>query len=382
MEFVIRKNDLVHELQTIAGVVEKRATLPILSNLYLEAKEDGLHIRASDLEVSIRGAVKATVVQNGTVTLPAAKLLEIARSLPDAEVQFKLRDNNQMAMSCERSRFKLAGQGPDDFPDFPELGSVPVSLPGKALRAMIERVSFAITMEDPRYSLNGALLRVESGGIRLVATDGHRLAYCHQEVELDVPDGQVQVIVPRKALAEVLKLSADFSDDDKVEFGMKENHVFFRLAGHELVSTIPEGPFPSFENVMPEACAISVPMPAADLLSAVRRVSLMASDRYGKAVRFALSTGKLELSYESDMGNAQESLPVDYDGDSVEIGFNARYFQDFLNVVGTDNVLLELDPVKSGEGPSGTAGDKPGQLRPEPSGNTDYRYIVMPMHLL
>lgn len=382
MEFVIRKNDLVHELQTIAGVVEKRATLPILSNLYLEAKEDGLHIRASDLEVSIRGAVKATVVRNGTVTLPAAKLLEIARSLPDAEVQFKLRDNNQMAMSCERSRFKLAGQGPDDFPDFPELGSVPVSLPGKALRSMIERVSFAITMEDPRYSLNGALLRVESGGIRLVATDGHRLAYCHQEVELDVPEGQVQVIVPRKALAEVLKLSADFSDDDKVEFGMKGNHVFFRLAGHELVSTIPEGPFPSFENVMPEACAISVPMPAADLLSAVRRVALMASDRYGKAVRFALSSGKLELSYESDMGNAQESLPVDYDGDSVEIGFNARYFQDFLNVVGTDNVLLELDPVKKGEGPSGTAGDKPGQLRPDPSGNTDYRYIVMPMHLL
>jgi DNA polymerase-3 subunit beta len=382
MEFVIRKNDLVHELQTIAGVVEKRATLPILSNLFLEAKEDGLHIRASDLEVNIRGAVKATVVQNGAITLPAAKLLEISRSLPDAEVQFKLRDNNQMAMSCERSRFKLAGQLPDDFPDFPELGSVPVSLPGKVLRSMVERVSFAITMEDPRYSLNGALLKVESSGIRLVATDGHRLAYCHQEMELDVPKGEVQVIVPRKALAEVMKLSADFGDDDKVEFGMKGNHVFFRLAGHELVSTIPEGPFPSFENVMPEACAISIPVPTADLMSAVRRVSLMASDRYGKAVRFALSSGKLELSYESDMGNAQESLPVDYDGENVEIGFNARYFQDFLNVVGTDNVLLELDPVKKGEGPSGSAGDKPGQLRPEPSGNTDYRYIVMPMHLL
>ncbi|MBD3868370.1 MAG: DNA polymerase III subunit beta [Acidobacteria bacterium] len=382
MEFVIRKNDLVHELQTIAGVVEKRATLPILSNLFLEAKEDGLHIRASDLEVNIRGAVKATVVQNGTITLPAAKLLEISRSLPDAEVQFKLRDNNQMAISCERSRFKLAGQLADDFPDFPELGSVPVSLPGKVLRSMVERVSFAITMEDPRYSLNGALLKVESSGICLVATDGHRLAYCHQEMKLDVPKAGVQVIVPRKALAEVLKLSADFGDDDKVEFGMKGNHVFFRLAGHELVSTIPEGPFPSYENVMPEACAISVPVPTADLLSAVRRVALMASDRYGKAVRFALSSGKLELSYESDMGNAQESLPVEYDGESVEIGFNARYFQDFLNVVGTDNVLLELDPVKSGEGPSGTAGDKPGQLRPEPSGNTDYRYIVMPMHLL
>ncbi len=382
MEFVIRKNDLVHELQTIAGVVEKRATLPILANLFLEAKEDGLHIRASDLEVSIRGAVTATVVKNGTVTLPAAKLLDIARSLADAEVQFKLQDNNQMAISCERSRFKLAGHAPDDFPDFPELGKVPVSLPGKLLRSMIERVSFAITMEDPRYSLNGALLRVESSGILLVATDGHRLAYCQQQMDLDVPGGKIQVIVPRKALAEVMKLSADFTDEEKVEFGMKGNHVFFRLAGHEMVSTIPEGPFPSFENVMPESCALSVAVPTADLLAAVRRVSLMASDRYGKAVRFSLAAGKLELSYESDMGNAQEALPVDYDGDAVDIGFNARYFQDFLNVVGTANVLLELDPVKEGEGPSGSAGDKPGQLRPEPAGTTDYRYVIMPMHLL
>ncbi len=382
MEFVIRKNDLVHELQTIAGVVEKRATLPILSNLFLEAKEDGLHIRASDLEVSIRGAVAATVVKNGTVTLPASKLLDISRSLDDAEVQFKLQDNDQMAISCERSRFKLAGHAPDDFPDFPELGTVPVSIPGKVLRSMIERVSFAITMEDPRYSLNGALLRVESSGILLVATDGHRLAYCRQEIDLDVPGGKIQVIVPRKALAEVVKLSADFGEDDKIELGMKGNHVFFRLAGHEMVSTIPEGPFPSFENVMPESCAISVAVPTRDLLSAVRRVSLMASDRYGKAVRFALTSGKLELSYESDMGNAQESLSVDYDGDAVDIGFNARYFQDFLNVVGTDNVLMELDPVKAGEGPSGSAGDKPGQLRPEPAGKTDYRYVIMPMHLL
>jgi DNA polymerase-3 subunit beta len=326
--------------------------------------------------------VFATVVKNGTVTLPAAKLLEISRSLPDAEVQFKLKDNNQMAISCERARFKLAGNAPDDFPDFPQLGKVPASLPGKRLRSMIERVSFAITMEDPRYSLNGALLRVDPSGILLVATDGHRLAYCRNDIDLDVPGEPIQVIVPRKALAEVMKLSGDFGDEDKVEFGMKGNHVFFRLADHEMVSTIPKGPFPSFENVMPEACAISVPVPARDLLSAVRRVSLMASDRYGKAVRFALSAGKLELSYESDMGNAQESLPVEYDGDPVEIGFNARYFQDFLNVVGTDQVMLQLDPVKAGEGPSGGAGDKPGQLRPEPAGDGDYRYIIMPMHLL
>jgi DNA polymerase-3 subunit beta len=382
MEFVIRKNDLVHELQTIAGVVEKRATIPILSNLLLEAREDGLHIRASDLEVSIRGSVKATVVENGEVTLPAAKLLEIARSLPDAEIQFKLK-GTQMGVSCERSRFKLAGQGADEFPAFPELDTVPTSLPGKILRAMIERVAFAITTEDPRYSLNGALLRVEANGICLVATDGHRLAFCRQEVSgIDLPEGPIEVIVPRKALSEVLKLSSNMDDEQSMQFGIKGNHVFFSLAGHELVSTIPEGPFPSYKNVLPEASSIAVTVPSGDLLAAVRRVSLMASDRFGKAVRFALSSGKLELSYESDMGNAQEQLTVDYDGDPVEIGFNARYFQDFLNVVGTENVQLELGPMKEGEEGSGNTGDKPGQLRPEPAGDMDYRYVVMPMHLL
>jgi len=382
MEFVIRKNDLVHELQTIAGVVEKRATLPILSNLLLEAKEDGLHIRASDLEVSIRGAVQATVVSNGEITLPAAKLLEIARSLPDAEIQFKLGKDNQMAVSCERSRFKLAGQGAEDFPDFPEPETVPISLPGKVLRDLIERVQFAITVEDPRYSLNGALLRLEKDGITVVATDGHRLAYCHKAIDMDLPDGPVKVIVPRKALSEVFKLSSELGEDDPVEFGVKGNHIFFRLAGHELVSTVPEGPFPSYENVMPASSSIVVTLPSGDLLSAVRRVALMASDRFGKAMKFSLSSGKLDLSYEGDLGNAQEQIPVDYDGEPVEIGFNARYFQDFLNVVGTPNVLMELGPVKDGEEASGNAGDKPGQLRPEPAGDLDYRYVVMPMHLL
>ena len=178
MEFVIQKSDLVRELQTITGVVEKRATLPILANLLLETQAEGIRLGASDLEVTIRGTAKATIVKEGAVTLPAAKLHEIARSLPDAEVQFKLQDRSQVQISCERTRYKIAGQPPDEFPKFPEIdGSKGLDLPGRALWEMIERVSFAITTEDPRYSLNGALVLIEKGKMTLVATDGHRLAF-------------------------------------------------------------------------------------------------------------------------------------------------------------------------------------------------------------
>jgi DNA polymerase-3 subunit beta len=383
MQFVISKGDLVRELQTVTGVVEKRATLPILSNLLLQAREGGLHVRASDLEVSIRSRTSATVVKPGAVTLPAAKLLEIARSLPDAEVTFKVGDGHHMAITCDRTRYRLAGQSDEEFPGFPEWASAPIDLPGLTLREMIERVAFAITTEDPRYTLNGALVMLRKGGITMVATDGHRLSYVHKDVALDL-EGEVRAIVPRKTLSEVMKLTADLGDGDAIQFGKEGNHVFFRVGDHELASTTPEGPFPNYENVMPESCGTSVKLATADLASAVRRVSLLATDRFGKAVRFALDDGKLTLSYEADVGEAVETLSVDYDGKGAEIGFNARYVQEFLSVVGSEHVTMELDPIRPGETPSkdDKAGDKPGQFRPEPAGGLDYRYIVMPMHLL
>lgn len=385
MQFVISKGDLVRELQTVTGVVEKRATLPILSNLLLQAREDGLHVRASDLEVSIRSKAKATVVKQGTVTLPAAKLLEIARSLPDAEVTFKIGDGHHVAITCERVKYRLAGQSEEEFPGFPPLDSLPTALPGHALREMIERVLFAISGDHPGYTLTGALLLLRKGGMTMVGTDGHRLSYVHKEVTLDLADGEIQAIVSKKALSEVVKLTADLDDeDDAVRFGKQGNHVFFKVGDHELASTIPEGTFPNYENVMPESCATSVQLPTEELAHAVRRVSLLASDRFGKGVKFALEKGKLTLSYEADVGEAVETLAVDHDGEAMEIGFNARYVQDFLSVVGSEHVRMELDPARPGETKSkgDKVGDKPGQFRPDPGGGLDYRYIVMPMHLL
>jgi DNA polymerase-3 subunit beta len=385
MEFVIRKNDLVRELQTITGVVEKRATLPILANLVLEAQGGELHVGASDLEVTIRGAAPATVVRNGSVTLPAGKLHEIARNLPDSEVQFKLLDNNVVGIECERTRYKISGQARDEFPDFPKLDlQAGVRLPGRRLNEMIERVAFAITMEDPRYSLNGALFVLEAGKMTLVATDGHRLAFVSGEFDVAAPGGELRVIVPRKALAEVAKLTAELEEQESIVFGKSENQVFFEVRGHKLTSNVLEGRFPSYENVMPLSCATEVPIPTAEFTSAVRRVSLLAAERYGRAVRLSLAAGKLELFSRTEMGEAQEALSVDYDGAELNIGFNARYVLDFLNVVGSPEVSLGLNPTRAGDegdAKKAEAGDKPGQLRPRPAGDMDYRYIVMPMHL-
>jgi DNA polymerase-3 subunit beta len=249
---------------------------------------------------------------------------------------------------------------------------------------MIERVGFSITTEDPRYSLHGALLLVQAGTLTLVATDGYRLAYASRK-GVAGKSADIRVIVPRKALGEVGKLAAEVPADDAVTFGKSGNHVFFTVGEHTLTTTVPEGNFPNYEEVMPKRCETELVLPTADLTDAVKRVSLLASDRFGRAVRFMLSNGRLELASETEMGEANEVLTVDYKGEDKTIGFNARYVLDFLGVVGTPAVRLDLDPVRESESDADRktkkAGDKPGQFRPDPAGELDYRYIVMPRDL-
>lgn len=194
----------------------------------------------------------------------------------------------------------------------------------------------------------------------------------------------MRVIVARKALGQVSHLTSDVPSDETVTVGRTGNQVFFVVGKHVLTSTLLEGSFPRYENVMPKTCETQIVLPTADIADAVRRVSLLGGDRHTRAVQFTLSTGKLDLTSETEMGRAEETLPVDYHGEEMSIGFNARYLMDFLGVVGTPAVRLELNPTRPGEEePQSRArpGDKPGQLRPEPVGEMDYRYIVMPMQL-
>ncbi len=382
MEFVIQKSDLVRELQTVTGVVEKRTTLPILANLLLEVQGGTIQVGASDLEISIRGKVPAKVKGPGSVTLPATKLHEIARLLPGAEVTFKVLERSQVAISCERTRYKIAGQPRDEFPSFLEVEQVEaIDVPGATLRRMIARVSFAASMESMDPSLRGALLLVQKGQITLVATDGYRLAYVSQKAAVAPAGGEVRLVVPRKALLELEKLLGEVADGQNISFGTKGNHVFFIVGSHILTSTVPVLNFPKYDQVMPKGYQTSIELPTGGLSEAVKRVALLASDRFGRVVKFDLSSGKLELNSGTEMGEAIDEMPVEYQGDERKVSFSAQFILDFLSVVDTASVRMQMEPTAGDSDRARRGADAPVEFRPAVSEEMDYRYIVMPRNL-
>jgi DNA polymerase-3 subunit beta len=386
MEFVIKQSDLVRELQTVTGVVEKRATLPILANLLLEAGPSGLSVGASDLEVTIRGTAKATVVKPGSVTLPAGKLYEIARSLPESDVQFKLLERHSVSISCERTRYKIAGQPRDEFPKFPDLDVTKgIALPAGTLRGHDRPRGFC------DHHGRSSLLAARRASPRPGRADDsrsdrrYRLSYASGKIAATKGAGETRVIVPRKALGEVGKLAAEVGADSTVTFGRSGSHVFFTVGEHTLTTTVPEGAFPKYDEVMPKKCETEITLDKHELTDAVKRVSLVASDRFGRAVRFHLSNGRLELSSETELGEANEVLNVDYKGDDKTIRLQRQVL---AGIPQRRRYRLGQARARSrerrrvGNGAKGQKiGDKPGQFRPEPAGDLDYRYIVMPRDL-
>jgi DNA polymerase-3 subunit beta len=368
MEISIRKSDLVRELQLVQGIVERKTSIPVLSNVLVEAKGAELKLSATDLDVSLRCGCPAAVKTEGAVTLAAKKLYEIARMLPESDVLVKQLPDAWVAIECERSRFKMAGLPREDYPALPEpKGKKGVELPAAALRDLIARTAFAITAEDARYYLAGALLVLEKDGVSMVATDGHRLAYAQRRTPLKGVDSGSRVLVPRKAIHELARL---LEGDDSVLFQESDNHLLFSVGGRTLASKTIEGQFPAYEKVVAVAADKHAALDREQFAMAIRRVSLLSSER-SRAVKLALQNGRLELLASApELGEAHESLPADYQGDSVEIGFNAQYLLDFLAAAGGDGVTLDLKD-----------GESQGMLKPKGESETDYRYVVMPMRL-
>jgi len=367
MEILVRRNDLVKELQLVQGIVERKNSIPILSNVLAEARGSELRIAATDLDVSLRCGCPAEVVSEGAITLAAKKLYEIVRSLPDSEVRVKVQPDAWATIECEQVNFRMAGLPREDFPALPEARSTQgVEIPAEVLRDLISRTAFAITVEDARYYLAGALLVLDGEGAAMVATDGHRLSYARRGASLKVGTPQ-RVLIPRKAITELGRL---LEEEDSVAFQQVENHLIFVAGGRTLASKTIEGQFPAFEKVIALSGDKAVSLGRERLATAIRRVSLLSSDR-SRAVRLSLGPGKLELAASSpDLGEARETLSAEYQGQGVEIGFNAQYLLDFLGVAGTEAVSLELKDHES-----------QGMLRPKGDGGTDYRYVVMPMRL-
>jgi len=368
MEILVRRNDLVKELQLVQGIVERKSSIPILSNVLAEARSGELRISATDLDVSLRCGCAAQVVEEGAVTLGAKKLYEIVRSLPESDVSVRVEGDAWARIKCERVEFKMAGLPGEDFPSLPDTrAGKAVEIPAAVLRALILRTAFAITAEDARYYLAGALLVLEKDAASMVATDGHRLAWAQKKTVLKVGEA-TRVLVPRKAITELARLIEDLGGDDAVSFQQGEGHLLFTAGGRTLASKVVEAQFPAYEKVVGVTGDKKVAVGREVMQSAIRRVSLLSSER-GRAVRLSLEEGKLEVSASSpELGEARESLPLEYAGDGVEIGFNAQYLLEFLGVVGTEEVALEVKDAES-----------QGLFRPVGEDGGDYRYVVMPM---
>jgi DNA polymerase III subunit beta len=369
MEFSVSKSALLNELATTQGVVERKTTIPILSNLLVEANGNGLVITATDLELSIRTSCEAKVKKEGAGTIPAKKLLELVRLLPEGEIKVRLLENHWVEIVSDKKKYKLVGMAKENFPALPAMPHTLVKIPAAVLESLIAKTKFAISMEESRYTLNGGLLIMKPDTLAMVATDGHRLALAETDQKLGL-NGEVRVLVPKKAMDEVEKLSASAGSEAQFDFAKDESHLFFQVGHRLLISRILTGQFPNYEAVLPRDNHKKVTIERAELSDAVRRVSQLADQR-SHAVKLSVSGDGIEISASSpEYGEAKETIERDYKGEPISIGFNSSYMLDFLAAAADGPVSIELKDEQSA-----------GQMRPLADESYRYRYIIMPMRI-
>ena len=375
MEFTVTKTDLARELGLSQGVVEKRTTIPILSNVLIEAQQDRINLTATDLELGIRCSCPAKVKKEGAGTIPARKLLDYVRLLPDADLSMKFQENHWANITCGRSRTKIAGMSRESFPELPQMPESIAEIPVAELASMIVRTSFAISMEESRFTLNGALFLLTGNGMTMVATDGHRLAYVESGAEGNgnAPKGgkSFRALIPKKAMGEIIKLADESGTDAKVIFAGDDNHLFFKFGERLLITRKLTGNFPDYERVLPKENTNIVKLRKEEIRSAIERVSQFADER-SRAIRVQFGPGEIKVFSSSvETGESEESVPTEYAGPELEIGFNAQYLLDFLRAIPQDEVAFALKDQKSA-----------GEMRPAGEKLKDhYRYVVMPMRI-
>jgi DNA polymerase-3 subunit beta len=372
MEFTVSKADLVTELSLSQGVVEKKTTIPILSNVLLEAAGDRVTLTATDLELGIRCSCPARAKKEGAGTVPARKLLDYARLLPDGDVNMKFLENHWANITSGRSKTRIAGMSRESFPELPQIPDPAAEIPVKTLASMIARTGFAISMEESRFTLNGALLLIRPEGMTMVATDGHRLAFVQSGGgEAAGADKSFRALIPKKAMAELVKLADQAGDDAKAIFAGDENHLFFQIGNRLLITRKLTGNFPDYERVLPKDHNLVAKLRKDEIRAAIDRVSQFADER-SRAIRVQFTNGEVKVFASSmEMGESEESVTAEYQGPDLEIGFNAQYLLDFLRAIPQDHVAFQLKDQKSA-----------GEMRPSADTVPDeYRYVVMPMRI-
>jgi len=373
LEITVSRAELLRELTAAQSVVERKTTIPILSNFLFEAAGDKLTITATDLDQSLRTSCAAKVKKPGACTVPARKLYDYIKLLPEGEISIKLMDNHWVQIRAGRSNTKMVGMARANFPQVPEFpASSAVKISVASLKNLVSKTIFAISNEESRYTLNGALLVLKAESMAMVATYGHRLAHIEKLGEtLDGISGEKKTLIPRKALAELSGLLAN-TEEEALEFADDDQTLFFRIGGRVLTSRKLTGQFPNYEAVLPRDNNKFAIVRSEDLMGSIQRVAQFADERSG-AIKLRLEQNELKLSSSStDAGESEDTIETPYNFDPLVVGFNSQYLIDFLRAIGnTGEVRLEFKDAQSA-----------GQMRPE-DGNEDvkYRYILMPMRI-
>ncbi len=373
MEISVSRQELLRELTATQSVVERKTTIPILSNFLIEAADDKLTITGTDLDQSMKTSCPAKVKKPGSCTIPARKLYDYIKLLGDGDISIKLLENHWVQIRAGRSNTKMVGMARANFPQVPEFPENSVTkIPTASLKNLIAKTIFAISNEESRYTLNGALLVLKAESMTMVATDGHRLAHIEKSGEtLSNISGEKKTLIPRKALAELQSLLSA-SDEEYLEFADDEQTLFFRIGHRTLTSRKLTGQFPNFEAVMPRDNNKFVVVRSEDLNASIQRVAQFADERSG-AIKIRIEQNELKISSSStDSGESEDVIETPYNFDAIVVGFNSAYLLDFLKATGNaGEVRLEFKDAQSA-----------GQMRPEDGADDyKYRYIIMPMRI-
>jgi DNA polymerase-3 subunit beta len=383
MNFDIDKKEFLKGLTLIQSVAGRKTTLPILSHILMQWDKNSLYLTGTDLETGICEELNATILQGGKASVSAKKLYEIVRELPDETIHIQKKENHWIMLQCGKSIFNLAGLDPDEFPSLPNCQDGHFSKVSTHLvREMIEKTVFAASNEESRYHLNGVLFiqkkSLESSGgrqgeqeiLRMVATDGHRLSLIDRGGSI-IRGIEKGIIIPKKGILEMKRILGDRYGDEEMEIYFDQTHGFFKMGKSLMVIRLIDGEFPEYEQVIPKGNDKKLVVGKDKIYGCLRRVSTMASERV-EGIKFSLKKNSIELSsYHQDFGDAKEEVDLVYEGPPIEIGFNARYLMEALNVIDTEEVVIELKDEGS-----------PGIIRPLSSIEPSNQFcIIMPMRI-
>lgn len=362
MKVKLSKEDLLIGIQTVQNIVSFKATLPILSNMLLETKKDTLRLNTTDLDIGISCEIPVNIIEDGAITIPAKRFSDVVKELPAGDIIIHARKNNQIEIEGQNCKIKLLGLPKEEFPKFPEFKDKEViRIKQSDLKEMFRLTSFAVSHEESRYVLNGILMEVVQNVVRLVATDGRRLAKIEKELLQPIVKN-VSVILPIKAIQEV---NRNLKDDGEVLLSIGINQVLFDISGTLIATRIIEGDFPNYTQVIPKVTAPRINLKTTEFLAAIRRANLLATPDF-QAVKFEVFKDKLVVSKSTpDIGESREEIAIQYSGAELVVGFNPQYMMDLLKNINDETIDLELLGI-----------DKPGVIRKE-----NYLYLALPMRL-